>query len=197
LYGQGTKEYSIVSKLSSKDLKILSLKLSRSLMISTTSFDGASSNDNYDQMELANINWNSQSMVLDSRSGERFDRYVTVGLMYILKLNHLVDEKIHARFTGPYNRVTEQPLGGKSLEGGQRFGEMEVWALQAYGAAYTLFDMLTVKSDLKSRLNYSKKDKRNTDNIDKRKQSFTDFPEAFNVLLRELWCLGLNIKLNN
>lgn len=197
LYGQGTKEYSIISKLSSIDLKILSLKLSRSALISTTSFDGASSRDNDDQMEISNVNYNSQSIILDSKSGERFDRHITVGLMYILKLNHLVDEKIHARFTGPYNRVTEQPLGGKSLEGGQRFGEMEVWALQAYGAAYTLFDMLTVKSDLKSRLNYNKKDKRSSDYIDKKKQSLTDFPEAFNVLLRELWCLGLNIKLNN
>lgn len=182
LYGT-TKEQAIISKLSKKEIEVLGTRLSRAIPIATPTFDGATEEDLNDMFSMSNLNILGQTEILDGKTGEQFDKPVTVGYMYVMKLNHLVDDKIHARFTGPYNRVTEQPLGGKSLHGGQRLGEMEVWALQAYGAAHTLLDMITVKSDFRSR----KRD---------RKSSVKDFPEAFNVLLRELWCLGLNITLN-
>lgn len=198
-YGENSNESSLITKFPSKKLTRLCQELSRSMLISSSSFDGATEKDIQDVFHLTNIKESGHVYLTDAFSGEFFDRKINVGLMYILKLNHLVDEKIHARFTGPYNRVTEQPLGGKSMEGGQRFGEMEVWALQAYGAAYTLFDILTVKSDLKSQTSYPRKSnhsKAYSKGFSEQKTP-SDFPEAFNVLLRELWCLGLNIKLNN
>jgi len=131
-----------------------------------------------------------QSVVYDGRTGEKFDRNVTVGYIYMLKLHHLVDDKIHARSTGPYSLVTQQPLGGKAQFGGQRLGEMECWALQAYGAAYTLQEMLTVKSDdVAGRAKVYESIVRGEDNFE------IGIPESFNVLTKELRALGLNIDL--
>lgn len=193
LYGN-TKEQRIISKLSNKQLQSLLKKISHGIPIATTPFSGASDFDVKDYLQLANIDPQGQVEVYDGRTGQKFDRKITIGYMYVLKLNHLVDDKIHSRFTGPYNRVTEQPLGGKSLHGGQRFGEMEVWALQSYGAAYTLLDMITVKSD--SRLSHMES-RRNfrMSKMSTSKKIRKTFPEAFNVLIRELWCLGLVLKI--
>ena len=124
------------------------------------------------------------------RSGEAFDRPVTVGYMYMLKLNHLVDDKMHARSTGPYSLVTQQPLGGKAQFGGQRFGEMEVWALEAYGAAYTLQEMLTVKSDDVGGRNQMYKNI-----VDGNHEMVAGMPESFNVLVKEIRSLGINMEL--
>lgn len=189
IYGD-TKEQRILSKLSEKQMRTLLERVLRGVPIATSPFSGASDQDVKDYLEMANLNPHGQVDLYDGKTGEKFDRQVTSGYMYMLKLNHLVDDKIHSRFTGPYNRVTEQPLGGKSLHGGQRFGEMEVWALQAYGAAYTLLDMTTVKSD--SRLSRMESAKMKT----KSHRAKKTFPEAFNVLLRELWCLGLLLKVS-
>jgi DNA-directed RNA polymerase subunit beta len=141
-------------------------------------------------LEKAGLNGSGQVMLYDGRTGERFDRPVTVGYMYMLKLHHLVDDKIHARSIGPYSLVTQQPLGGKAQFGGQRFGEMEVWALQAYGAAYTLQEMLTIKSDdVAGRTKVY-------ESIVKGDATFqTGIPESFNVLIKEIRALGLNIEL--
>lgn len=182
VYGPQTREGQWISKLSREQRKRLLSRLVHGIPMATMPFEGASSLDVEDFLEWGGRAVNGQGAMFDGRTGERFDREVTMGHMYVLKLNHLVDEKIHSRFTGPYNRVTEQPLGGKSLEGGQRFGEMEVWALQAYGAAYTLFDMVTVKSDSRAR-----GEKRS-----RRKQKV--YPEAFQVLWRELWSLGMRLR---
>ena len=131
-----------------------------------------------------------QSIIYDGRTGEKFDRPVTVGVKYMLKLHHLVDDKIHARSTGPYSLVTQQPLGGKAQFGGQRFGEMEVWALEAYGAAYTLQEMLTVKSDdIAGRTKVYEAIVKGEDNFE------AGVPESFNVLVKEIRSLGSNIEL--
>jgi DNA-directed RNA polymerase subunit beta len=131
-------------------------------------------------------------VVIDGRTGETFDRKVTVGYIYMLKLHHLVDDKIHARSIGPYSLVTQQPLGGKAQFGGQRFGEMEVWALQAYGAAYTLQEMLTVKSDdVSGRTKAYESVVRGDDSFE------AGIPESFNVLVKELQALGLDVDLKN
>ena len=131
-----------------------------------------------------------QTTLYDGRTGESFDRPVTVGYMYVLKLNHLVDDKMHARSTGPYSLVTQQPLGGKAQFGGQRFGEMEVWALEAYGAAYTLQEMLTVKSaDVNGRTKMYK------NIVDGNHHMEAGMPESFNVLLKEIRSLGIDIEL--
>jgi DNA-directed RNA polymerase subunit beta len=131
-----------------------------------------------------------QATLVDGRTGETFSRPVTVGYMYMLKLNHLVDDKMHARSTGPYSLVTQQPLGGKAQFGGQRFGEMEVWALQAYGAAYTLQEMLTVKSD-----DVTGRTRMYKNIVDGDHQMHAGMPESFNVLTKEIRSLGLNIEL--
>ena len=142
-------------------------------------------------LQLADLPESGQTTLVDGRTGEKFDRPVTVGYMNVLKLNHLVDDKMHARSTGPYSLVTQQPLGGKAQFGGQRFGEMEVWALEAYGAAYTLQEMLTVKSDdVNGRNKMYKTIVDNTQNID------AGMPESFNVLMKEIKSLGLNIELS-
>ena len=141
-------------------------------------------------LELAGLDPSGQSTLYDGRTGERFDRDVTVGYMYMLKLNHLVDDKMHARSTGPYSLVTQQPLGGKAQFGGQRFGEMEVWALEAYGAAYTLQEMLTVKSD---DVNGRTRIYKNIVDGDHRMEP--GMPESFNVLVKEIRSLGINIEL--
>jgi DNA-directed RNA polymerase subunit beta len=157
----------------------------------TPVFDGATESSIKELLKLADLPESGQTTLVDGRTGEKFDRPVTVGYMNVLKLNHLVDDKMHARSTGPYSLVTQQPLGGKAQFGGQRFGEMEVWALEAYGAAYTLQEMLTVKSDdVNGRNKMYKTIVDNTQNID------AGMPESFNVLMKEIKSLGLNIELS-
>jgi len=158
--------------------------------IATPVFDGAKEVDVNDMLTRAGLDTSGQSILFDGRTGEQFNRPVTVGMKYILKLHHLVDDKIHARSTGPYSLVTQQPLGGKAQFGGQRFGEMEVWALEAYGAAYTLQEMLTVKSDdVAGRTNVDPRLVQGEDNFE------AGIPESFNVLIKEIRSLGLNIQL--
>ncbi len=141
-------------------------------------------------LERAGLDSSGQSTVFDGRTGETFDRKVTVGYIYMLKLHHLVDDKIHARSIGPYSLVTQQPLGGKAQFGGQRFGEMEVWALEAYGAAYTLQEMLTIKSDdVAGRTKVYEAIVRGDDTFE------AGVPESFNVLVKEIRSLGLNVEL--
>ncbi len=160
--------------------------------IATPVFDGAKEADIEHMLELAGVDKSGQSTVFDGRTGETFDRKVTVGYIYMLKLHHLVDDKIHARSIGPYSLVTQQPLGGKAQFGGQRFGEMEVWALEAYGAAYTLQEMLTVKSDdVAGRTKVYEAIVRGDDTFE------AGIPESFNVLVKEMRSLGLNVDLHN
>ena len=144
----GKKYYDeVITNLNKKEVLELIQNISNGIPIATPVFDGASTNDITKMLDLANLPNSGQTNLWDGRTGEKFDRPVTVGTIYMLKLNHLVEDKIHARSTGPYSLVTQQPLGGKAQLGGQRFGEMEVWALEAYGASYTLQEILTVKSD--------------------------------------------------
>ena len=158
--------------------------------IATPVFDGAKESDVNDALEKAGFDKSGQSIVFDGRAGEQFARPVTVGVKYLLKLHHLVDDKIHARSTGPYSLVTQQPLGGKAQFGGQRFGEMEVWALEAYGAAYTLQEMLTIKSDdVAGRTKVYESIVKGEDNFE------AGIPESFNVLVKEVRGLGLNMEL--
>ncbi|HHI81536.1 MAG TPA: DNA-directed RNA polymerase subunit beta, partial [Rhizobiales bacterium] len=160
--------------------------------ISTPVFDGAHEGDIAEMLKLAGFDASGQEQLYDGRTGEPFDRKVTVGYIYILKLHHLVDDKIHARSIGPYSLVTQQPLGGKAQFGGQRFGEMEVWALEAYGAAYTLQEMLTVKSDdVAGRTKVYEAIVRGDDSFE------AGVPESFNVLIKEIRSLGLNIDLHD
>ena len=137
----------VISKLNNKEIAELVKNISNGVPIATPVFDGASTKDITQMLDLAKLPNSGQTHLWNGQTGERFDRPVTVGIIYMLKLNHLVEDKIHARSTGPYSLVTQQPLGGKAQLGGQRFGEMEVWALEAYGASYTLQEILTVKSD--------------------------------------------------
>jgi DNA-directed RNA polymerase subunit beta len=184
-------------KLDTKDIDTMSdeqvLELGRHLKkgvpIATPVFDGASEDDIVSALNTSGIPSNGQQYLVDGRTGERFDRPTTVGYIYMLKLHHLVDDKIHARSIGPYSLVTQQPLGGKAQFGGQRFGEMEVWALEAYGAAYTLQEMLTVKSDdVSGRTKVYEAIVRGDDNME------AGIPESFNVLVKELRSLGLNMS---
>ncbi|ALP52370.1 DNA-directed RNA polymerase subunit beta [Candidatus Tenderia electrophaga] len=158
--------------------------------MATQVFDGASEEEIKGMLELAGLPTSGQTQLYDGRTGDAFERLVTVGYMYILKLNHLVDDKMHARSTGPYSLVTQQPLGGKAQFGGQRFGEMEVWALEAYGAAYTLQEMLTVKSD-----DVAGRTKMYKNIVDGDHQMEAGMPESFNVLLKEIRALGIDIEL--
>jgi DNA-directed RNA polymerase subunit beta len=154
-------------------------------------FDGAREEDINDMLRRAGLDTSGQAWLIDGRTGDRFDRQVTVGYIYMLKLHHLVDDKIHARSIGPYSLVTQQPLGGKAQFGGQRFGEMEVWALEAYGAAYTLQEILTVKSDdVSGRTKVYEAIVRGDDNFE------AGIPESFNVLVKELRSLCLNVELD-
>jgi len=141
-------------------------------------------------LKLAGMDESGQITLYDGRTGDAFDRKVTVGIMYMLKLNHLVDDKMHARSTGSYSLVTQQPLGGKAQFGGQRFGEMEVWALEAYGAAYTLQEMLTVKSD-----DVAGRTKMYKNIVDGDHRMEPGMPESFNVLLKEIRSLGIDMEL--
>jgi DNA-directed RNA polymerase subunit beta len=162
--------------------------LRKGVPIASPVFDGATHAEINSALEYANMESFGQVTLIDGRTGEPFDRKVTVGYIYMLKLHHLVDDKIHARSIGPYSLVTQQPLGGKAQFGGQRFGEMEVWALEAYGAAYTLQEMLTVKSDdIVGRMKVYEAIVRGDDNME------TGIPESFNVLVKELRSLGLNV----
>ena len=158
--------------------------------MATPVFDGAGEDEIKAMLKLAGLPESGQATLYDGRTGDAFDRPVTVGYMHMLKLNHLVDDKMHARSTGPYSLVTQQPLGGKAQFGGQRFGEMEVWALEAYGAAYTLQEMLTVKSD---DVNGRNKMYKNIVDGDHRMEA--SIPESFNVLMKEIRALGINIEL--
>ncbi len=156
----------------------------------TPAFDGATEEEIKGFLRLADLSDTGQSRLFDGRTGDKFDREITVGYMYMLKLNHLVDDKMHARSTGPYSLVTQQPLGGKAQFGGQRFGEMEVWALEAYGAAYTLQEMLTVKSD-----DVQGRTKMYKNIVDGEHEMDAGMPESFNVLVKEIRSLGINIEL--
>ena len=180
-----------VKQLNDKEFDELSLNLSSGVPIATPVFDGASVDDVTKLLELADLPSSGQTSLWDGRTGEKFDRKVTVGIIYLLKLHHLVEDKIHARSTGPYSLVTQQPLGGKAQLGGQRFGEMEVWALEAYGASYTLQEILTVKSDdVAGRTKVYETIVKGDDKFE------SGVPESFNVLVKEIKSLGLNIDLN-
>jgi DNA-directed RNA polymerase subunit beta len=179
------------AEMSDDELVELAGNLREGIPMATPVFDGAREDDIVDMLKMAGLEASGQVWLWDGRTGERFDREVTVGYIYMLKLHHLVDDKIHARSIGPYSLVTQQPLGGKAQFGGQRFGEMEVWALEAYGAAYTLQEMLTVKSDdVSGRTKVYEAIVRGDDNFE------AGIPESFNVLVKELRSLGLNVELN-
>ena len=179
-----------IKSLSDEEVLELAGNLSNGVPIATPVFDGATEAEIKGLLELAGLDPSGQSTLFDGRTGEKFDREITVGYMYMLKLNHLVDDKMHARSTGPYSLVTQQPLGGKAQFGGQRFGEMEVWALEAYGAAYTLQEMLTVKSD-----DVQGRTKMYKSIVDGEHYMDAGMPESFNVLVKEIRSLCINIEL--
>ena len=189
IYGQETyKEY--IDKFNKTEFKDLCENLQNGVPIATPVFDGAKEQDVTKMLDLANLPKSGQTYLWDGRTGVKFDRPVTVGTIYMLKLHHLVEDKIHARSTGPYSLVTQQPLGGKAQLGGQRFGEMEVWALEAYGAAYTLQEILTVKSDdVAGRVKVYETIVKGEENFE------SGIPESFNVLVKEIKALALNVEL--
>jgi DNA-directed RNA polymerase subunit beta len=179
-----------VANLSDGEAIEMSHTLRQGVPMATPVFDGAIEEDIVEMLGKAGIDSSGQVQLRDGRTGEPFDRKVTVGYIYMLKLHHLVDDKIHARSIGPYSLVTQQPLGGKAQFGGQRFGEMEVWALEAYGAAYTLQEMLTVKSDdVAGRTKVYEAIVKGDDTFE------AGIPESFNVLVKEIRSLGLNVEL--
>jgi len=181
-----------IKSLGEQELVELGSNLRHGVPIATPVFDGAKEADIEKMLDLAGLDHSGQVTLYDGRTGEAFDREVTVGYIYMMKLHHLVDDKIHARSIGPYSLVTQQPLGGKAQFGGQRFGEMEVWALEAYGAAYTLQEMLTVKSDdVAGRTKVYEAIVRGDDTFE------AGIPESFNVLVKEMRSLGLNVDLHN
>ena len=190
IYGKNIYDTNIQS-LNKKEFEELSSNLSLGIPIATPVFDGASVDDVAELLKLADLPSSGQTTLWDGRTGEKFDRQVTVGTVYMLKLHHLVEDKIHARSTGPYSLVTQQPLGGKAQLGGQRFGEMEVWALEAYGASYTLQEILTVKSDdVAGRTKVYETIVKGGDKFE------SGIPESFNVLIKEIRSLALNIEIN-
>ena len=190
VYGKEILENSI-EKLSKNEFSDLCENLMGGVPISTPVFDGAKEKDVTEMLDLAKLPKTGQTPLWDGRTGEKFDRNVTVGTIYMLKLHHLVEDKIHARSTGPYSLVTQQPLGGKAQLGGQRFGEMEVWALEAYGASYTLQEILTVKSDdVAGRVKVYETIVKGEENFE------SGIPESFNVLVKEIKSLALNVELN-
>ncbi|MGK2286667.1 DNA-directed RNA polymerase subunit beta [Pedomonas sp. V897] len=185
-------QYDTVANMSDEEVVELASNLTSGVPMATPVFDGATPKDVAQMLEMAGLDPSGQVDLYDGRTGERFDRKVTVGYIYMLKLHHLVDDKIHARSIGPYSLVTQQPLGGKAQFGGQRFGEMEVWALQAYGAAYTLQEMLTVKSDdVVGRTKVYEAIVKGDDTFE------AGIPESFNVLVKEMRSLGLNVELQS
>jgi DNA-directed RNA polymerase subunit beta len=188
VYGDGYQD--VLDGMDDDHLVDMAHNLRKGVPIATPVFDGAREDDIRQKLREAGLAESGQSTLINGRTGEPFDRQVTVGYIYMLKLHHLVDDKIHARSIGPYSLVTQQPLGGKAQFGGQRFGEMEVWALQAYGAAYTLQEMLTVKSDdVAGRTKVYEAIVRGDDTFE------AGIPESFNVLIKELRSLGLNVEL--
>ncbi|MDF7670990.1 DNA-directed RNA polymerase subunit beta [Orbaceae bacterium ESL0721] len=189
--GLGAAQKVNVAEFTDKEVMTLAQNLRNGMPLATPVFDGAKESEIKSLLELGDLPTSGQITLYDGRTGEKFERPVTVGYMYMLKLNHLVDDKMHARSTGSYSLVTQQPLGGKAQFGGQRFGEMEVWALEAYGAAYTLQEMLTVKSD---DVNGRTKMYKNIVDGDHRMEPA--IPESFNVLLKEIRSLGINIELD-
>ena len=189
VYNSSGKQEDLAS-FSEPELLELASNLRQGVPMATPVFDGASESEIKAMLKLAVLPEVGQTNLYDGRTGEAFERLITVGYMYMLKLNHLVDDKMHARSTGPYSLVTQQPLGGKAQFGGQRFGEMEVWALEAYGASYTLQEMLTVKSD---DVNGRTKMYKNIVEGDYRMDA--GMPESFNVLVKEIRSLGIDIEL--
>ena len=190
VYGENSYK-NVIKNLDRKDFIELCSNLSNGVPISTPVFDGASTEDITKMLEKAELPSTGQTNLWDGKTGQKFDRPITVGIIYMLKLHHLVEDKIHARSTGPYSLVTQQPLGGKAQSGGQRFGEMEVWALEAYGASYTLQEILTVKSDdVAGRTKVYETIVKGDHNFE------SGIPESFNVLIKEIRALGLNIELN-
>tara|TARA_B100000945_G_scaffold244666_1_gene200929 strand:- start:3 stop:833 length:831 start_codon:yes stop_codon:yes gene_type:complete len=180
-----------IDTLKNSEFNDLCENIQKGVPISTPVFDGAKEQDVTTMLKLANLPSSGQTELWDGRTGEKFDRPVTVGTIYMLKLHHLVEDKIHARSTGPYSLVTQQPLGGKAQLGGQRFGEMEVWALEAYGASYTLQEILTVKSDdVAGRVKVYETIVKGEENFE------SGIPESFNVLVKEIKSLALNVELN-
>ena len=190
IYNETGGQKEDIDSLNDEELLVLAKNLTNGVPMATPVFDGASEEEIKRLLQLADLPVSGQTHLFDGRTGERFERPVTVGYMYMLKLNHLVDDKMHARSTGPYSLVTQQPLGGKAQFGGQRFGEMEVWALEAYGAAYTLQEMLTVKSD-----DVNGRTKMYKNIVDGNHQMDAGMPESFNVLVKEIRSLGINMEL--
>ena len=190
VYGlDGQKED--LDSLTDSEILLLSQNLKDGVPMATPVFDGAHEEQIRAMLRLAGKPEHGQMTLRDGRTGNELEREVTVGYMYVLKLNHLVDDKMHARSTGPYSLVTQQPLGGKAQFGGQRFGEMEVWALEAYGASYTLREMLTVKSD-----DVSGRTKMYKNIVDGEPKIDAGMPESFNVLLKEMRSLSIDIELD-
>jgi len=190
IYGNDTNKN--LDSLNDKEIQELAGNLRNGVPMATPAFDGAKESEVKDMLELAGLPLSGQCKLFDGRTGEEFDRPVTLGYMYILKLNHLVEDKMHARSTGSYSLVTQQPLGGKAQFGGQRFGEMEVWALEAYGAAHTLQEMLTVKSDdVIGRTRIYK------NLVDGNFEMDAGIPESFNVLTKEIRSLGIDLELES
>ncbi len=192
VYNTTGRQRVALNEFSDAEVVELCRNLKEGVPMATPVFDGCSEEELRTMLRLADLPDSGQALLYDGRTGESFDGPVTVGYMYMLKLNHLVDDKMHARSTGPYSLVTQQPLGGKAQFGGQRFGEMEVWALEAYGASYTLQEMLTVKSD---DVNGRTKMYKNIVDGDHRMEA--GMPESFNVLVKEIRSLGINIELEH
>jgi DNA-directed RNA polymerase subunit beta len=190
IYNKSGGKSEDLASFSDPEIGALAANLRNGVPMATPVFDGANEGEIKRMLRLADLPESGQTWLFDGRTGERFDRPVTVGYMYMLKLNHLVDDKMHARSTGPYSLVTQQPLGGKAQFGGQRFGEMEVWALEAYGASYTLQEMLTVKSD-----DVTGRTKMYKNIVDGNHMMDAGMPESFNVLVKEIRSLGINIEL--
>jgi DNA-directed RNA polymerase subunit beta len=190
IYKGDTEAEKLIEGLNDVDIKRLAEKGQRGVFMGTPVFDGAAEESIRHTLDLAKLPRSGQTVLFDGRTGEAFDHDVTIGVMYMLKLHHLVDDKIHARSIGPYSLVTQQPLGGKAQFGGQRLGEMEVWAMEAYGAAYALQEFLTVKSDdVQGRT-------RMYESIVKGEYALDPgLPESFNVLIKELQSLCLNVEL--
>jgi DNA-directed RNA polymerase subunit beta len=192
LYNTNAANKEDINSFNNTEIMELAHNLKDGLPIATPVFDGAKESEVKDLLKLADLPESGQFTLYDGRTGSKFDRPVTVGYMYIIKLNHLVDDKMHARSTGSYSLVTQQPLGGKAQFGGQRFGEMEVWALEAYGASYTLQEMLTVKSD-----DVSGRTKMYKNIVDGSYEMEANIPESFNVLSKEIKSLGINLELDS
>ena len=192
IYSFGPRQKDDIDAFKDAEIAELADNLREGVPFATPVFDGANEFQIKELLKYADLPESGQFQLFDGRTGEKFDRPVTVGYMYMLKLNHLVDDKMHARSTGSYSLVTQQPLGGKAQFGGQRFGEMEVWALEAYGASYTLQEMLTVKSD-----DITGRSKVYKNIVDGNYEVESGVPESFNVLSNEIKALGINLELED